>query len=116
MPQPVGFPQPPSSPQPPPLTPLAFGSSYRRQHFRRPHRPDSRDGFKLRSCCLAILIDTCSKAFSQVVQSAPPAYQKVLYPAMLELSDVPNRHELADQLRQVAGVGDGVSEPDPQMQ
>jgi hypothetical protein len=45
------------------------------------------------------------QAFSQVVQSAPPAYQKVLYPAMLELSDVPNRHELADQLRQVAGVG-----------
>ena len=55
------------------------------------------------------------QAFSRVVQSAPPAYQKVLYPAMLELSDVPNRHELADQLRQVAGIGDGVSEPDPQI-
>jgi hypothetical protein len=27
-----------------------------------------------------------------------------MYPAMLELSDVPNRHELADQLRRVAGV------------
>jgi hypothetical protein len=51
------------------------------------------------------------QAFSQVVQSAPPAYQKVLYPAMLELSDVPNRHELADQLRHVAGVGG----PDPQI-
>ena len=48
------------------------------------------------------------QAFSHVVQSAPPAYQKVLYPAMLELSDVPNRHELADQLRQVAGVGDQI--------
>lgn len=49
------------------------------------------------------------QAFSRVVQSAPPAYQKVLYPAMLELSDVPNRHELADQLRQVAGIGGGAS-------
>lgn len=55
------------------------------------------------------------QAFSRVVQSAPPAYQKVLYPAMLELSDVPNRHELADQLRQVAGIGGGASEPDPQI-
>ncbi len=52
------------------------------------------------------------QAFSQVLQSAPPAYQKVLYPAMLELSDVPNRHELAAQLRQVAGV----TGPDPQRQ
>jgi hypothetical protein len=52
------------------------------------------------------------QAFSQVVQSAPPAYQKILYPAMLELSDVPNRHELADQLRQVAGM----TGPDPQRQ
>src|SRR4029453_14119610 len=67
-PQPVGFPQPPSSPQPPPLMPLAFGNSYRRQHFRRPHSPDSRDGFKLRSCCLAFLMDTGSKVFSQGVQ------------------------------------------------
>jgi hypothetical protein len=55
------------------------------------------------------------QAFSRVVQSAPPAYQKVLYPAMLELSDVPNRHELADQLRQVAGIGDGANKPDPQI-
>jgi hypothetical protein len=37
---------------------------------------------------------------------APPQYQAVLYPAMLELSDVPNRHELADQLRKVGGIGD----------
>ena len=46
------------------------------------------------------------QAFTQIVQAAPPAYQAVLYPAMLELSDVPNRHELADQLRKVGGVGD----------
>lgn len=56
------------------------------------------------------------QAFSQVVQSAPPAYQKVLYPAMLELSDVPNRHELANQLRQVAGIGVGPSGQEPQKQ
>ena len=43
------------------------------------------------------------QAFSQIVQTAPPAYQAVLYPAMLELSDVPNRHELAEQLRRVGG-------------
>ncbi len=41
------------------------------------------------------------QALSQMVQAAPPAYQAILYPAMLELSDVPNRHELADQLRKV---------------
>jgi hypothetical protein len=44
------------------------------------------------------------QAFSQIVQTAPPAYQAVLYPAMLELSDVPNRHELAEQLRRVANL------------
>jgi hypothetical protein len=44
------------------------------------------------------------QALAQMVQAAPPAYQAVMYPAMLELSDVPNRHELADQLRRVAGV------------
>lgn len=44
------------------------------------------------------------RAFSQIVQAAPPAYQAILYPAMLELSDVPNRHELADQLRKAGGL------------
>lgn len=51
------------------------------------------------------------RAFSQIVQAAPPAYQAVLYPAMLELSDVPNRHELADQLRKIGGL----DEEDPQV-
>lgn len=46
------------------------------------------------------------QAFTQIVSAAPPQYQAVLYPAMLELSDVPNRHELADQLRKAGGVGD----------
>jgi hypothetical protein len=45
------------------------------------------------------------QAFAQMVQAAPPAYQAVMYPAMLELSDIPNRHELADQLRRAAGTG-----------
>ncbi|SEO53240.1 phage portal protein [Nitrosovibrio sp. Nv6] len=45
-------------------------------------------------------------AFTQIVQAAPPAYQAVLYPAMLELSDVPNRHELAEQLRKLGGGGE----------
>jgi hypothetical protein len=44
-------------------------------------------------------------AFTQIVGAAPPQYQAVLYPAMLELSDVPNRHELADQLRKAGGIG-----------
>jgi hypothetical protein len=44
------------------------------------------------------------QAFTQIVQAAPPAYQAVLYPAMLELTDVPNRHELADQLRKVGNM------------
>lgn len=44
------------------------------------------------------------QSFSQIVQTAPPIYQAVLYPTMLELSDVPNRHEVADQLRKVGNV------------
>lgn len=44
------------------------------------------------------------QAFSQIVQTAPPMFQAVLYPVMLELSDIPNRHEYADQCRKVAGV------------
>lgn len=44
------------------------------------------------------------QSFSQVMQAAPPEYQAVLYPIMLELSDVPNRHEVADQLRKIGNV------------
>lgn len=51
------------------------------------------------------------QAFSTMVQAAPPQYQLVMYPAMLELSDVPNRHELADQMRKVGGVA-GPSTPE----
>jgi hypothetical protein len=45
------------------------------------------------------------RTFTQIAQAAPPQYQAVLYPAMVELSDIPNRHEVADQLRRVAGMG-----------
>jgi hypothetical protein len=51
------------------------------------------------------------QAMAQIVQAAPPQFQAVLYPVMLELSNVPNRHELAYQLRQVAGIRDN-----PQLQ
>jgi hypothetical protein len=51
------------------------------------------------------------QAMSQIVQAAPPQFQAVLYPVMLELSNVPNRHELAYQLRQVASIRDN-----PQLQ
>ncbi|MDN5935662.1 MAG: hypothetical protein L0H75_05725, partial [Nitrosospira sp.] len=44
------------------------------------------------------------QAFSQMVQAAPPQFQAIMYPAMLELSDIPNRHELAEQTRKAAGV------------
>lgn len=44
------------------------------------------------------------QAFKDIAQSAPPQYQAVLYPMMLELSDVPNRHQVADQLRKVGGM------------
>jgi len=53
------------------------------------------------------------QSFSQIVSAAPPQFQAVLYPAMLELSDVPNRHEIADQLRKLIGTG---GEKDPQAQ
>src|SRR5258707_11069213 len=67
-PQPDGLSQPPSLPQPPCWTPFAFGSSYRRQHFSRPHSPESFEGLRLSSCCLAILIDTGSNDCRNVVQ------------------------------------------------
>lgn len=44
------------------------------------------------------------QSFSQIVSSAPPQAQIVLFPILLELSDVPNRHEVADQLRKAMGV------------
>src|SRR4029079_1332317 len=68
LPHPVGLSHPPSPPQPPCTRPFALGSSYRRQHFSRPHRPDSFEGFRLRSCCFAILIETGSNAVRNVVQ------------------------------------------------
>lgn len=44
------------------------------------------------------------QAFTQLAQAAPPIYQAVLFPFMVELSDIPNRHELADQLRKAGNV------------
>lgn len=52
------------------------------------------------------------QAFSQVMQFAPPAYQAVLYPALVELSDMPNRHAIAEQLRKVGNVPDLISTPE----
>jgi hypothetical protein len=54
-------------------------------------------------------------AFSRMIQAAPPQYQAVLYPAMLELSDLPNRHEYADLCRKVGGV-QGPSTPEEAQQ
>lgn len=57
------------------------------------------------------------QAFTQIVQAAPPAYQAVLYPAMLELSDIPNRHEYADLCRKVGNVpGPTTSEQEAQQE
>ena len=67
---PFGLLQVPSSPQPPRSSPLAFGSSYRRQHFSRPQRPDSLEGLSARSCCLAIRIETGSNVCSHDVQQS----------------------------------------------
>ncbi len=44
------------------------------------------------------------QSFSQIVSAAPPEAQSVLFPIILELSDVPNRHEIADQVRKVMGI------------
>lgn len=44
------------------------------------------------------------QAFTAIAQNAPPIYQGVLYPIMMELSDIPNRHEHADTLRKVGGI------------
>lgn len=55
------------------------------------------------------------QAFSMMAQTAPPQMQVVMYPALLELSDIPNRHELADQMRKIAGVP-GPSTPEQEQQ
>lgn len=55
------------------------------------------------------------RSLSEMVQAAPPEYQAVLYPVMLELSDVPNRHEIADQLRKVANI-QGPTTPEEEQQ
>jgi hypothetical protein len=44
------------------------------------------------------------QSLSQMVQAAPPEYQAVLFPMMIELSDVPNRQAVAEQLRKVGNV------------
>lgn len=44
------------------------------------------------------------QSFSQIVSSATPEQQAILFPAILELSDVPNRFELADQIRKAMGI------------
>src|SRR5687768_1782216 len=55
------------------------------------------------------------QTLGEMVNSAPPPYQAVLYPIMMELSDVPNRHEVADQLRKVGGVP-GPTTPEQEQQ
>lgn len=55
------------------------------------------------------------QSFSEIIQAAPPIYQAVLYPAMLELSDIPNRHAIAEQLRKVGGVP-GQTTPEQEQQ
>lgn len=52
------------------------------------------------------------QALSQMIQAAPPAYQAIMYPAMLELSEVPNRYALADQLRKAADASSATPGPD----
>lgn len=44
------------------------------------------------------------QSFAQIVSSATPEQQAILFPAILELSDVPNRFELADQIRKSMGI------------
>lgn len=51
------------------------------------------------------------QAFGQIVSSAPPQAQAVLFPILLELSDVPNRFEIADQVRKSMGVP-GIQTPE----
>ena len=44
--------------------------SYRRQHLRRPHMPDSLDGLRLRCCAFAILIEIGANSFRKVEQQS----------------------------------------------
>ncbi len=55
------------------------------------------------------------QSFSQIVSAAPPEALTFLFPTMLELSDVPNRHELADQMRKQLGIP-GISTPEEEAQ
>jgi len=47
---------------------------------------------------------------AQMATAAPPEYQAVLYPAMLELSDVSQRFQIAEALRKVGNVPQAMTE------
>lgn len=49
---------------------------------------------------------TLARLARLLISAMRTAYQAMLYPAMLELSDVPTRYELADQLHKATGLAD----------
>lgn len=53
---------------------------------------------------------------TQVIQAMPPEAQAIMAPAFVELSELPNRQELADQMRQMLGLQTGEEEMDPEKQ
>lgn len=53
---------------------------------------------------------------TQVIQAMPPEAQAIMAPAFVELSELPNRQELADQMRQMMGMQTGEEEVDPEKQ
>ena len=53
---------------------------------------------------------------TQVIQAMPPEAQAIMAPAFVELSELPNRQELADQMRQMMGIQSGEEEQDPEKQ
>ncbi|MGH9928795.1 MAG: phage portal protein [Pyrinomonadaceae bacterium] len=56
------------------------------------------------------------QGMAEMAKAAPPNMQMILYPAMLELSDLSNRHELADQMRKAAGLPTQAMSPEQEKQ
>lgn len=47
-----------------------------------------------------------SQAMSEIIKSLPPNMQAVLAPDWIESTDMPNRHDIADKLRNAGGIQD----------
>jgi hypothetical protein len=54
--------------------------------------------------------------FAEVLKSSPPEAQAILFPSYIESSELPNRQQLADDMRKAFGLTPDTASPDPEKQ